>query len=90
MPSGLRISPNSIVYQLSRARNFTPLVLDSLEPDPAIFVHVVGIGGIGEERHVAEDIVENVGLLQIVELRAAADEGPGRKLPVGQHLEKRP
>ena len=39
---------------------------------------------------MAEDVVEDVGLLEIVELRAAADECPGRKLPVGQHLEKWP
>ena len=39
---------------------------------------------------MAEDIVEDVGLLQIVELLAAADEGSGRKLAVGQHLEEGP
>ena len=39
---------------------------------------------------MAEDIVEDVGLLEIVELLAAADECSGGKLAVGQHLEKWP
>ena len=37
-----------------------------------------------------EDVVKNVGLLQIIELRAATDERPGREFPVGQQLEERP
>jgi hypothetical protein len=65
-----------------------PLGLDCHQPDATILVHVVGIGGIGQQRHMAEDIMEYVGLLQIVELLAAADEGPGRELAVGQHLEE--
>ena len=39
---------------------------------------------------MAEDIVKDIGLLEIVELLAAPDERPGGKLPVGQHLEEGP
>jgi hypothetical protein len=54
-----------------------PLALDRLEAGAPVFGHVVGVGGVGQQRHVAEDVVEDVRLLEVVELLARADEGAG-------------
>ncbi|TXT44701.1 MAG: hypothetical protein FD139_2132 [Methylocystaceae bacterium] len=43
---------------------------------------------IGEERHMPEDVMEDVGLLQIFELRLRANEGAGRKAPIGEMIEE--
>ena len=50
----------------------------------AVALHVVGEHRIAEQRHVAEEIVEQVGLDQIVELGALADPHRHRKAPVRQ------
>ena len=54
----------------------------------AVGLHVVGEDRVGQHRHVAEDIVEDVRLLQVVELVGLADELAGRKAPVGQMVEE--
>ena len=54
----------------------------------AIGLHVVGEHRVGEHRHVAEDVVEDVRLLQVVQLAGVADEPAGGKAPVGQMLEE--
>ena len=40
----------------------------------AIGLHVIGEHGMGEHRHMAEHVVEDVRLLDVVELVGAADE----------------
>ena len=54
----------------------------------AIGLHVVGEGGIGQHRHVAEDIVEDVWLLQVVQLIGLANEPSGREPAIGQMFEE--
>ncbi len=54
----------------------------------AIGLHVVGEGGVGQHRHVAEHIVEDVRLFQVIQLVGAADEAAGREAPVGQVIEE--
>ena len=39
-----------------------------LQPKQAEFLHEVGDCGLGEQRHMAEDVVKDVRLLKIVEL----------------------
>jgi len=41
-------------------------------------LHVVGEDGVREHRHVAEDVMEDVRLLQIVQLMRLANEPLGR------------
>ncbi len=55
---------------------------------PAIGLHVVGEHRIGQHRDVAEDIVEDVGLLQVVQLMRLADELAGREAAIGQVIEE--
>ena len=54
----------------------------------AIGLQETRIDRVGEQRHMAEHVVENVGLLQIVELGLGTDEGPGGKSPIGEMLEE--
>ena len=50
----------------------------------AVALHVVGEHWIAEQRHMAEEIVEQVGLDQIVDLGALADPHRHREAPVRQ------
>ena len=50
----------------------------------AVHLHVVGEHRVAEQRHVAEEIVEQVGLDQVVELGAGADPHRHRKAPMRQ------
>src|SRR3546814_21031983 len=50
----------------------------------AVLLQEVGIGRQREHRAVAEDLVEDVGLLQVVEVLAPADESRRRDLTPGQ------
>ncbi|MEJ1970504.1 MAG: hypothetical protein WDN03_18030 [Rhizomicrobium sp.] len=54
----------------------------------AIGFHVIGEDRVGQHRHMAEHVVEDIGLLQIVELAGAADELAGREAPVGEMVEE--
>src|SRR6185503_14910142 len=54
----------------------------------AVCLDVVGHHRVHQHRHVAEHIVEHVGLLDVVELAELADELPGGEAPVGEVLEK--
>lgn len=66
--------------------------LPSLErpiPSLAIRFEKGGIGRIGEQRHMAENIMEDVRLFEIVELFFRPDEGAGRKTPTGQMFKKK-
>ena len=54
----------------------------------AIGLEEIGIDRIGEQRHVAEDIVEDVRLLKIIELVLGPDECRGGKAAVRQMLEE--
>ena len=54
----------------------------------AVGLHVVGEHRIGQQRHVAEHIVEDVRLLQVVELRARADELASGETAVGEVVEE--
>src|SRR3546814_2861813 len=46
----------------------------------AVLLQEVGVGRQRQHRAVAEDLVEDVGLLQVVEVLAPADEGGGGEL----------
>ena len=50
-----------------------------LQPAFAVGLHVVGEDRVHQQRHVAADIVEDVGLLEVIELVAATDEAGRRK-----------
>ena len=55
---------------------------------PAIGGHVVGEDWIGQHRHVAEHVMEDVRLLQVVQLVWPTDEPAGGESPIGQVLEE--
>ena len=65
-------------------RQIDPILLAGVQPELAIEVGEVGEGGVGQHGAVAEDLVEDVGLLQVVELVPAADEGGHRKLAISE------
>jgi hypothetical protein len=54
----------------------------------AVGLEILGHLRVHQHRHVAEHIVEHVGLLDVVELRGLADELPGGKTAVRQMLEE--
>ena len=54
----------------------------------AISDHIIGKHRIGEHRDMAEHVMEDVGLLQIIELFGPADEIACRKATVGKMIEK--
>ena len=58
------------------------------QPAFPIGLHVIGKDRIGQHRHMAENIVKYVRLLQIIEFVRAADEITGRKPPVGEMFEE--
>ncbi len=59
-----------------------------LQPALAIGLHVIGEDRIHQHRHMAEEVVEDVRLLQIVELVLAADEAGRGKATVGEMREE--
>ena len=54
----------------------------------AVGGHVVGEHRVGQHGDMAEHVVEDVGLLQVVELVRLADEAARREAPVGQVVEE--
>ncbi len=54
----------------------------------AIGLHIIREGRIGEKRHMAEDVMKDVGLLKIVELVGAANEIGGGKTPMREMVEE--
>ena len=61
-----------------------PAQTQGAQPSLAISLHVVGEDRIGQHRHMAEHVMENVRLLQIVKLIGAADKSARGKTAVGQ------
>src|SRR5699024_7804129 len=59
-----------------------------LEAELAVGLAEGGKIRVGQKRRVAENLVENIRLLQVVELVPGADEGGGRKFLVRQQIEK--
>ncbi len=57
-------------------------------PALAIGLHVIGEDRMGQHRDMAEHVVEDVRLLDIVELVGAADELAGGKAAVGEMVEE--
>ena len=57
-------------------------------PTFAIGFHEVGKDRIGKHRHMAEDIMENIRFLQVVELCFRADESARREAAIGQMIEE--
>jgi hypothetical protein len=57
-----------------------------LDAAAAIFLHVIGEHRIGEQRHVAEEIVEQVGFDQVVDLLALADPHGHREAAMGEMI----
>jgi hypothetical protein len=74
-PCGVWISPNSTMYQYSR---------DNMRRPPAVPIAL----GDHEQRHVAEEIVEQIGLDQIIELLASPDPHRHRKTLMRQMIEE--
>ena len=50
--------------------------------------HIVGEHRIGQQGHVTKDVMENVGLAQIVQLICVPNEPTGGKAPVRQMVEE--
>ena len=73
------VEPREIVELPARERASAAL---------AIGFEKARIGRIGEERHMPEDVMEDVGLLQIFKLRLRANECPGGKAPIGEMIEE--
>ena len=59
-----------------------------LQPPAAVGLEVVGEHRVEEQRHVAEEIVEDVGLDDVVELRGRAQPHGHREAAVGEVLEE--
>ena len=69
---------------IERAQRLQAVVAHRLPPGAAIFLHVIGVHRVSQHRDVTEDIVEHVGLLDVVEGLAGADEITGREAAVGE------
>ena len=54
----------------------------------AISFHEISKHRIGQHRHMAENVVENVRLLKIVELFFRPDEGARREAAIGEMVEE--
>ena len=78
-PSSVRISPNSTVYQYSRARYSSACSPSAFCPPCAVCLHVVGEHRVEQQRHVTEKVVEDVGLDDVVELVLLAQPDRDRK-----------
>ena len=55
----------------------------------AIGRHVVGVARLHEQRHVAEHVVEDIGLLDVIELLRLSDPVAGGKTARREMREKR-
>ena len=90
-PSSCLIRPNSTVYQYRRVRLHQRLGAEAVRLDAAAAVglHVVGEDRVEQQRHVAEQVVEQVRLGDVVDLLGFADPPGHRKAPVGQMIEER-
>ncbi len=58
------------------------------QPAFAIGDHIVGEHGVGEHRDMAEDVVEDVGFLEVIELFGRADKIARGKAPVREVVEE--
>ena len=89
-PCGVLIRPNSTVYQYRRvscASASGPMPC-AFTPPLAVSLHVVGEHRVHQQRHVAEQVMEQVRLGQVVELLGPADPPGHREAAVGQVLEE--
>ena len=87
-PSGVRMRPNSIVYQYKPREVLQRVEPRRLEPALAVVGHVVGVHRVEEQRHVAEEVVEHVGLDDVVELLRAAQPVGDREAAVREVREE--
>src|SRR5690606_8231072 len=71
-----------------KARQHGAVFLAGIQSREAIGVSEIRETLIGEQRRVAEDLVEDVRLLQVIHFLARADEGRGRELLVRQQAEE--
>ena len=76
---GVPIHPGQLVEHAQRLR---------AQPALSIGLNEIGHGRHHQHGHMTEDIVKDIGLLQIVELMPLANEVPGRKPPVRQMRKK--
>ncbi|KAH2808393.1 hypothetical protein KXV85_006017, partial [Aspergillus fumigatus] len=67
---------------LDRAKPRRPL------PAAPIGLHIIGKDRVGEKRHMAEDIMEDVGFFKIVDMSGRANEAPGDKAPIGEMIKE--
>jgi hypothetical protein len=62
--------------------------LQAAQAAHAIGLHIIGIDRVGEHRHMAEHVVENVRLLKIIELIRPTDEIARDEAAIGEMVEK--
>jgi len=86
-PSGVWARPNSTVYQYSRARRCRASCA-AAQARAAVGREVVGVEGLHQERDVAEHVVKDVRLLDVLDLLRLADPEAGGKAAVGEQLEE--
>ncbi len=54
----------------------------------AIGFHEISEYWVSQHRHMTENIVKNIRLLEVVELRLGSDKGPGRKPAIGEMVKE--
>lgn len=89
-PSGVSIRPNSTVVPVKAGEVHQRLGADAmrLNAAAAVGLHVIGEHWIEQERHVTEQIVEQIRFGNVVELFGLADPPRDREAPVGQVIEE--
>ena len=87
-PAGRGVEQAELDGQPVQPRQVDALLFRGLETELAVGVGEFGEPGIGQQRAVAEDLVEDVRFLQVVQLLGLADEGGDGKLLAGQQLEE--
>ncbi len=87
-PAGRRVHQAEFDGHPVQARQVDALLLAGPEAELAVGVGEFGEPGVGQQRAVAEDLVEDVRLLQVVQFFRRADEGGDREALARQQLEE--
>ena len=73
---------------VERGQRLEAVVAQRFPTRASVGREVFGEHGVGEQRHMPEDIVEDIGLLDVIELLTRADEVAGGKPTVGEVVEE--
>ena len=87
-PAGRGIDQAELDGHPVQPRQVHALLLARGQAELAVGVGEFGEPGVGQQRAVAEDLVEDVRLLQVVQLFRGADKGGDREALAGQQLEE--